>query len=190
MVALFIVLSCLASFAWARKSFFRRTGTTSRARGGLGPLGTLFAIVDVAAVTVFDGFSSFAFALGVFFGVFSLAVFWWSVFSYSGRAPNIASTLGVPSSINTSGPYRYVRHPFYSSYIFFWFSVPVYLVGSVWMIVPSMGFLVMLLLYYRTARSEEEGFLLSPLGEDYRNYSRSTSMFLPGFLNISRQRNA
>lgn len=178
-VALFIVLSCLASFAWGRKSFFRRTSTTTKSRGGLGPLGTLFAIVDVLAILVADGLGFLSSVAGLALGVISLVVFWWSVLSYGGRAPNIASTVGVPDSINTSGPYRYVRHPFYCSYIVFWLSVPFFLIGTVWVVAPLVAFLVMSILYYVTAKREEDDLLSSVVGDEYRSYVKSTAMFIP-----------
>jgi protein-S-isoprenylcysteine O-methyltransferase Ste14 len=80
-----------------------------------------------------------------------------------------------PTFLMKVGPYRFVRHPFYCSYITFW-------VGS------SLGcnsfFLYVLCVlliasYVVAALLEEQKFKLSPFAVDYQIYAKKTGFFFP-----------
>lgn len=74
----------------------------------------------------------------------------------------------------TSGPYRYIRHPFYSSLLFLavgtFFKDPTWFGGI-------LGVLAVIMLW-ATAKIEE-GENLSYFGEEYINYMAKTKMFVP-----------
>lgn len=75
------------------------------------------------------------------------------------------------------GPYRYVRHPFYSTYIIFYFSVTLYC-----RTLPSLlCSLSLLLIYLYAADWEERRILNSDYGTEYLKYKRSTGMLFPKF---------
>ncbi len=74
----------------------------------------------------------------------------------------------------TSGPYRWVRHPFYG--VMAMLIVAISLVAANWFFLLS-GSLVLLLLVVRT-RTEETN-LLARFGDDYRSYVLRTGRFLP-----------
>ena len=175
-VALFGAVVCLAAFVWARSKFFVRTGDAPPLRFGLRPLGTIFGVGAIATLLLdvgarIRGVPSVAIAL--FVG--SLIVFAMAVRSFNGRPPAIAFTPGPPERLMIRGPYRYIRHPFYVSYILFWAGV---LIAS-----PSVftliAFVVMFALYIKAARFEEAEILGSTLGLEYRNYVSRTGMFFP-----------
>ncbi len=77
--------------------------------------------------------------------------------------------------IITTGPWRFVRHPFYVSYILFW-------AGCAWG-TRHMSSLVVLgtlaFIYGYSAIREERALRKSRLGDEYLAYSQSAGFFLP-----------
>ena len=110
---------------------------------------------------------------GVGFGVTAAMLLTW-VFRRLGT--NLTDTVVTRQehTLVTTGPYRWVRHPFY-------------LAGGLAIVADSLvtanaylaltGALVFALLVIRTAR--EEGNLINRCGDDYRRYMDTTGRFLP-----------
>lgn len=84
----------------------------------------------------------------------------------------------VPEQLVTSGPYAYVRHPFYASFIM--------LLAATAAAFPHAGsitlFCIGTLQLYRTARREEKRLLASPLGPSYSTYMARTGRILPRYV--------
>ena len=81
----------------------------------------------------------------------------------------------APVEIVSWGPYRWVRHPFYASYL-------LALVAAVALIPwwPTIGALVLGAVgLYVTARREEHRLLASDLGAEYAAYREQTGWFVP-----------
>ena len=74
-----------------------------------------------------------------------------------------------------TGPYRYVRHPMYSSYLMLF--VGAFLVSANWVIGLSGTAVIATLMTVRLAR--EEALLVEKFGEAYEEYRSSTGMFIP-----------
>lgn len=89
--------------------------------------------------------------------------------------PGLAFTSAVPAQLVVAGPYRWVRHPFYLSYLLGWTGGAV-AAPQPWGTLPVP---VMAALYYAAARDEERRLLASPLGDAYRRYQAASGMFLP-----------
>ena len=80
-----------------------------------------------------------------------------------------------PRFLLTAGPYRFVRHPFYASYIVFWVGSSLaanYLI--LWLIC-----LALVVAYVIAARQEERKFEGSRLSDDYRAYRQTTGFLFP-----------
>lgn len=81
----------------------------------------------------------------------------------------------APKILFHQGPYRFVRHPFYLSYLLSycggWIAT-----GSM---VVAIQTLVMFALYTLAARYEESKFAHSELAGQYRDYSRTVPRFVP-----------
>ena len=81
----------------------------------------------------------------------------------------------LPVRLVQSGPYAYVRHPFYSAYTIFW-------LGG-WVASGSMVALlsvpVMLGIYVQGAREEERKFSRSSFAGEYADYRRRVGAWLP-----------
>lgn len=80
-----------------------------------------------------------------------------------------------PHGLVTTGPYRYLRHPFYTSYLIFWIGWAIS-TWSAWSIVPL---LVILVIYVQAALGEEAKFSRTPMAEAYAAYRRQTGFFWP-----------
>lgn len=83
-----------------------------------------------------------------------------------------------PQTLVAEGPYHYVRHPFYSSYILYW-------LGCSLATMHPLNFAFVLILVpvlYAGARREEALFANSPLARSYADYCRMTGMFWPRLL--------
>ncbi len=111
--------------------------------------------------------------LGAVLWVLSLALLVWT---YQALGRNLTDTVAPRgnATLVTSGPYRFVRHPMYSSFL--GIAAGLALLTANWLI-GAGGMLVWLLMATRTSR--EEAALIDRFGEDYRTYCRRTGRFLP-----------
>jgi len=78
------------------------------------------------------------------------------------------------AALVSSGPYRYIRHPIY---VF----QTVMLIGAFWLLPAGFSLALVLahLICARIKAADEEAYLLSTLGEDYRQYCTRTGRLLP-----------
>ncbi len=104
----------------------------------------------------------------------SMLLFWWTVRTTRRHRLPVAYAEADPHAICTSGPYAYVRHPFYLSYIVFWFATAAIAGGWQWL---AAGFLAVW--YAGIAREEERRLRSSALAGGYAAYQRRTGMLLP-----------
>ncbi len=109
--------------------------------------------------------------------VAALALWLWTVRASRRARLSIAFSRDMPTRLLDAGPYRFVRHPFYTGYALNW------LAGCVatwrwWVIAPSVIAATMLVI---AAWSEERKFARSVLAADYAAYRARTGMFLPRF---------
>lgn len=81
----------------------------------------------------------------------------------------------LPERLITEGPYRWVRHPFYLSYMIGALA-PAVAVQNPFVIVISLMMIAMVVV---AAFREERVWLASPKADAYREYQRHTGMFLP-----------
>ncbi len=77
----------------------------------------------------------------------------------------------------SSGPYRYVRHPIYSFQM-------VMLIGAFWLLPAgfSLALVFVHLVCVRLKAADEESYLLTTLGEEYRQYLARTGRLFPRVL--------
>jgi protein-S-isoprenylcysteine O-methyltransferase Ste14 len=127
-------------------------------------LHALFGTVGVAR----DGL---ALALLAAFG----ALFGWSVATTRRRRLTLAFSKDQPAFIHTGGPYAWIRHPFYTSYLIFWIATAIASGGLVFWVIP----LAMAAIYWRAIQIEEAKFSGSAMAPDYLAYKARTGMLLP-----------
>lgn len=141
--------------------------------------GTLspFVPLDSVAYRVSSG-------AGAVLCIAAVALFAYTVGSHRVSIPMWHQPNDLPSAVVTWGPYRYVRHPFYSSYYLYFGGLV--LVAPAWPILAAACYAFFVLGY--TAQVEERELMNSELGEDYRSMLRSTGRFFPPLLSHARQK--
>lgn len=168
-------LVCFSSFAWAMKKLFRRPAGTTIAiilTSGCAvacALAHLFALSRPAHIHLASAL------VAALLYMLALAVFWWAVATIRRRPLPFAFTPATPAFLITGGPYRYVRHPFYTAYLLAWLA-GIIGTGQPWLLL-TLG--IMGALYAMAARLEEAGFRASPLASAYATYRQSTGGFIP-----------
>jgi protein-S-isoprenylcysteine O-methyltransferase Ste14 len=113
--------------------------------------------------------------LGIGIQMSSAALFASAIKATYRRRLSIAYNPDIPEFILQSGPFRLVRHPFYTSYLLFWLSLIVMQPSIVSASVTSVlfGF------YLNAAKFEEAKFARSALASAYKGYAARTGMFVP-----------
>ena len=105
----------------------------------------------------------------------SLALFHWAAFSIWGRVFSFAGTADLPQFVHRSGPYAYVRNPFYLSYLIAEVSTVV-----MWPTWWGAAVVVLSAFYFQwLARYEEGKFSRSPVAAEYARYKAATGRLLP-----------
>jgi len=115
--------------------------------------------------------------IGLSLEVASAALFWWAIRASRRARLRFAFDPDHPDSIVSEGPYRFIRHPFYTSYLMFWAGWAV-ATGWIWAWVPVLAFVV---IYVRAARDEEQKFAKSSLAADYSAYASRAGFLWPKF---------
>jgi protein-S-isoprenylcysteine O-methyltransferase Ste14 len=112
---------------------------------------------------------------GAIFALCSVMLYEWTRRTVVDRNFYVALSGEVPGAICETGPYHYVRHPFYLSYMLAFLGVavafPALIVGGV--CVLNIG------LFAYMAIDDERVLLESPLRADYRAYRARVGMFVP-----------
>jgi protein-S-isoprenylcysteine O-methyltransferase Ste14 len=107
--------------------------------------------------------------------VSSAALYEWARHTIRGRRFGLALSDHVPETLCDEGPYRYIRHPIYLSYVLAFLAVLIALPH--W--ITALGFLLNFGLSVGAARSDERVLAGSALAADYAAYRERTGMFLP-----------
>ncbi|MGI9356734.1 MAG: methyltransferase family protein, partial [Rhizobiaceae bacterium] len=107
--------------------------------------------------------------------MFSFVLFWITIRESSKAKLLAAFDEKLPHGLLKSGPYAYVRHPFYTSYLIQWAGWTI-AVWNIWAIVPVIS---MTVIYWVAARDEENKFLRTDMADEYREFVASTGRFFP-----------
>lgn len=176
-----LLLACLSSFGWGMRKFFVQPVGMTAGMKLITALGFLFGFTHFAAILAVSPAAGYSLPGDVLY-VCSIALFWWAIRTNSKRQLSAAFSPDIPSHLVHQGPYRFVRHPFYCSYLLCWLAGCV-ATGEAWLLVT---FIVMLVVYVAAAKQEEQKFTRSPLAEAYREYRASTGMLFPNLTKVLR----
>ena len=105
----------------------------------------------------------------------SLALYEWAARSIRGRLFSFAGNHDVPQFVHRTGPYAYVRNPFYLSYLIAEISTVVMWPGALGALIVALA-----VAYFEwLARFEERKFADSPVAAEYAEYAAGTGRLLP-----------
>ncbi len=167
-------LVAFGSFAWALRGHFEKSIPVSNEMRRLSIFSLFSYMIYVALLVWRDRAVAAGATLGLAGFAVSILLFWWTVATTKRRPPALAYSDIDPDTIYTEGPYAYVRHPFYLSYVIFWIATG--LAAGRWQWVPA---LILVFWYIRLAKGEERRFRSSALSIAYDAYRGRTGMFLP-----------
>jgi len=114
---------------------------------------------------------------GCIFAFCSVMLYEWSRRTVVDRNFYIALAGEVPAAVCDEGPYRYVRHPFYLSYMLAFMGVAIAFTSPI----VSGVCLLNIGLFLYMARDDERVLLASAMAADYESYRMRAGMFLPRF---------
>lgn len=179
-----LLLACLSSFTWAMRKFFVKADQVTAGLRVTLLAGATCAIANFTVFALTPELKLPAVTAGVALYGLSLAIFWWTIASH--RSKPLAACFSKDEQLHLvqHGPYRFMRHPFYCSYLLAWLAGAVATL-SLWLGVAFVG---MFVLYLVAARGEEKKFASSSLCDAYAHYCSSTGQFFPNPLKLMTNR--
>lgn len=118
------------------------------------------------------------FFISLFLTIASIVLFWLAAIAIKKFKFDVIFSENLPETIVKSGPYQYIRHPFYSSYILAYLSIILMNFDLI-----ASAFAAFLIFYYYWAASQEEKiFLQSHFNQEYSDHIKNTKMFFPKLL--------
>lgn len=169
-----LLLCCFLSFAWGMRYFFLHPGKGSAGMKVIQACGTVFALLHLWAILFYAENAVGGWIAAVLYSG-SLALFWWAIRANRSQSLTAAFLDDLPVHLVNRGPYRVIRHPFYTSYLLAWAAGV--LAVERWWLAPT--FIVMLAIYWNASKVEENKFARSSLGAAYAAYRARTGRFLP-----------
>jgi protein-S-isoprenylcysteine O-methyltransferase Ste14 len=169
-------------FIWARFAVFRIDGKPPRGVRVLEWSAVSCILVGLVAIALRDGPDAGCDAASAAVAVFSGGVFVWAATTVKRNRLTAAFSDDTPQELITAGPFRWVRNPFYLSYLLA-YTQALLAARSWWAVLPLAW---MAGVYAAAVWREERKFLRSPLAYRYREYARRTGRFLPVPTPLSR----
>ncbi|MEN0000860.1 MAG: isoprenylcysteine carboxylmethyltransferase family protein [Pseudomonadota bacterium] len=175
-VILLLAISVFSSQVWSTAVHFEMSEMQSGAK-------IVIAMVIIGLITLCSIVARFeqpplAQYAGAAMLLGSLAVFWWAIRETRSAKLRAVFTTKNPHTLVQTGPYAYVRHPFYSSYVLFWLGLAL---GS-WSIIGGAFFILLFIIYWRAAADEEQKFLTTDMADAYRAFADKRARLVPPFL--------
>jgi protein-S-isoprenylcysteine O-methyltransferase Ste14 len=171
----FPFLACFLSFGWGIKNFFVRPARVGRRLRLVAPIGLVFVAASLTELLIGPRVSVGRAVIALCLYVLSFTLFWWAITANRLRPLAACFSEARLSHITQSGPYRFIRHPFYTSYML---AVIAGLATGA-SVVTAPPAVILLGMYISAARGEEILFAGSELAEAYADYKDRTGMFIP-----------
>jgi protein-S-isoprenylcysteine O-methyltransferase Ste14 len=180
---LFCILAAFlsfSSFSWAVKSVFVRSHGIPNQMKVLSFSGILFFLAQIVAITSQDRTTTTSSTLGIGMYLSALALFFWAIPYARANQFSLAFSKDQPTTIVRTGPYRFIRHPFYCAYLLFWIAG----IFAAYQPFLILSVVVMGSFYLRAIVLEEKCFLRGPLGREYAEYCQTTGRLIPRFRSL------
>jgi len=155
--------------------FFARPAGVSTGAKAIGVFGFVFGLLHLFSIVESDQLNLSRTILAAVLYSAALGLFWWSILTNSRRPLSAVFSPDTPEHLIQEGPYKLIRHPFYCSYLLTWLA-GVLATENVWLLVTVA---VMLVMYARAAKVEEEKFEQSAFAGNYLAYRARTGSFVP-----------
>ncbi len=170
-----LFLACLGSFSLAMRKFFVWPAGIPTGAMLITACGFVFGIIHLATILSMPAVTGLQLTCGAALYVSSLALFWWAIYTNLHKPLSAAFSPDLPAHLVAQGPYRFIRHPLYCSYLLSW-AAGWMATGRLWL-APTV--VVMFIIYVIAAAQEEKKFAASPMAVAYEQYRAATGLFLP-----------
>jgi protein-S-isoprenylcysteine O-methyltransferase Ste14 len=114
-------------------------------------------------------------AVGAVIALSAIVLYEYSRRTVTGRGFYSVMSGAVPGTVCSVGPYRYIRHPVYTSYILAFLALLVAFPG----LPTALAFVANIAFYIYAASHEERSIVHSDIGQAYASYRQGTGMFFP-----------
>lgn len=169
-------ITLFGSFIWVILRWFKKVEQTKRWELYLIKYaGLIFVALHLIAASMSSFQNKILYAIGMLLLFLSAVLFFWAINVFKAQPPAIAFSDEIVSPLQTNGPYKYIRHPFYSSYFLAWLGGT--LATCNWWLLISV--IVMGYVYYKAAKEEEKLWLSGKNREEYIVYKNQAGMFFP-----------
>jgi len=174
-LSVILLLCCLASFAWGMRNFFVQPQGSTAGMKVISGCGMVFAAFHFFAISLPNSVTAERAWVAALLYLWSLGLFWWAIRTNSSARLSAAFSADVPAHLVEDGPYRFIRHPFYCSYVMTWSAGTI--ATARWWLLPTVA--VMIVIYWKAATMEEEKFSRSSLAAEYQSYRQRTALLVP-----------
>jgi len=181
-----LLVACFGSFTWAVRNFFVQPESLTVGLKLTLLAGAVFALLHLVIIVTTPELAPLGVAIGAALYVLSLVVFWWAIRANKVKPLSACFSQNEQLHLVQHGPYRFVRHPFYCSYLLTWIAGAVGTM-SPWLAVTAV---IMFVLYLTAAVNEENKFARSPLASAYATYRDTTGRFFPKPLKLMAGRHS
>ncbi len=175
-----LLLLCFGSFGWGMRRFFRQPAGSTAGMKLISTCGIVFSVLHLVAVLWPGSVAGLRAPFAALLYLCALALFWWALASNRRNPLSAAFSPDAPAHLVEEGPYRLVRHPFYSSYLLTWIA-GVVATANLWLLPTAV---IMFFIYFRAAKFEEGKFSTTALAPEYRAFRESTGLFVPNPLKM------
>jgi len=181
-----LLLTCLASFAWGMRRFFVQPSGSTAGMKVISGCGVAFAALHFFAIFATNSITPERAWVATLLYLWSLGLFWWAINTNSAARLSAAFSADVPVHLVEDGPYRFIRHPFYCSYVLAWSAGTI--ATARWWLLPTVA--VMIIIYWKAATEEEAKFSRSSLAAEYQKYRARTALLVPNPMKVLLARRA
>ena len=164
-VTLGACLLAFASFGWGVVRFFTKPSGLTRQAAMVAVLGLAFSVWNVAA-TWRSAAGDTPLLAAAALHLLATILFWSAVRACPATGLTAIYETDAPTQLVRGGPYRFMRHPFYTSYTLYWIGGAL---GAA-SLLSAGAVLVMAAIYTHAARTEQRKFAASPLAREYEDY--------------------
>lgn len=181
-VTLFLVeLSLFIMFGYVLANWFKNVFQVTRWELYLIKYAApVFSIAHLAGAYYSPLENHWLYAVGLLLLILSGIIFISAFSVFKNNPPAVAFSNEILTPLKTKGIYRYIRHPFYTSYWLTWIGGTI-ATANWWL---SISAIVLGYVYYKASKEEEQQWLNSSAKEQYRKYMLRTGMFLPSLYSL------
>lgn len=172
-IVVLTALLTIAAYVWSLKRHFVSEDMPSGAR--VVSVAVTVTTVLYLVLTLFGDQPLWAQVAGFVLQLAAGGLFFWAIAASREARLEFAFTPEKPRGLVETGPYRHIRHPFYTSYIIFWSGWAL----ATWSPFALLTLLILIALYVLAARAEEEKFGQTPMASAYADYKRRAGFFWP-----------